>query len=125
MDESMYVPLRDFALASIATGIGGVPNTLTFPSIHQLDKLTLAFRRPLTTPPVPSGSIPPPPGFQSRRDAFGLSFVSSTALRVVKPPLALTPAILQVVRSAWPLGVVNEKRESDGSFLFKLKVRHS
>ncbi|KAF9505675.1 hypothetical protein BS47DRAFT_1353720 [Hydnum rufescens UP504] len=77
-----------------------------------LDKLTLVFSRAL----IPR-SAPQP----ERRIVFGISFVSSSSLRVVSPPLSLTPAILQVVRSTWPHGVVNEKWDNEGSYTFKLK----
>lgn len=82
------------------------------PGRLQLDKLTLVFRRPTDT------SHPPPALI-----AFGVSFVNTTTLRVVSPPLSQTPAILQVVRSAWPHGAISEKRDSDGCYTFKLKVR--
>ena len=57
-----------------------------------------------------------------RRVAFGISFSSMTQLRVVSPPLSITPAILQVVRSAWPHGVISDKRNGDACYTFKLKV---
>ncbi|KAF8328115.1 uncharacterized protein EI90DRAFT_1600417 [Cantharellus anzutake] len=77
-----------------------------------LDKLTLTFARAL----IPA-SVPQP----ERRVTFGISFISMTQLRVVSPPLSFTPAILQVVRSSWPHGVVSEKRDSEGTYTFKLK----
>ncbi|KAJ7597209.1 hypothetical protein C8J56DRAFT_817590 [Mycena floridula] len=58
---------------------------------------------------------------RSRRVPFALSFSSATLLRVVCPPLSLTPAILQAVRGSWPRGVVSEKKVGYNSFEFKLK----
>ena len=56
-----------------------------------------------------------------QRVPFALSFASATLMRVIAPPLHLTPAILQAVRASWPRGVVSEKKVGDNSFEFKLK----
>ncbi|KAF8167936.1 hypothetical protein B0H34DRAFT_38332 [Crassisporium funariophilum] len=58
---------------------------------------------------------------KSKRVPFALSFASATVMRVIAPPLHLTPAILQAVRGSWPRGVVSEKKVGDNSFEFKLK----
>ncbi|KAJ2918986.1 hypothetical protein MD484_g1380, partial [Candolleomyces efflorescens] len=42
-------------------------------------------------------------------------------MRVISPPLHLTPAILQAVRGSWPRGVVSEKKVGENCFEFKLK----
>lgn len=77
--------------------------------------------------PVPSSHLPDsssscsPDKHRHHRVPFGLSFVSSTCMRVISPPLHLTPAILQAVRGAWSRGVVSEKKVGDNSFEFRLK----
>ena len=55
------------------------------------------------------------------RIPFAISFVSPSVLRVVDPPLASTPAIIQAVRGSWPLGVVSEKKLGESTYQFKLK----
>jgi hypothetical protein len=42
-------------------------------------------------------------------------------MRVISPPLHLTPAILQACRGAWPRGVISEKTVYGNSYEFKLK----
>jgi len=56
-----------------------------------------------------------------RRVPFGISFSSATTMRVISPPLHLTPAILQACRGAWPRGVVSERTVYENSYEFKLK----
>ncbi|KAH9856193.1 hypothetical protein C2E23DRAFT_882303 [Lenzites betulinus] len=51
---------------------------------------------------------------------FAISFPTPNTLHVIEPPLPLTPAILQIVRRAWPRGIEDEKRVGD-SYEFKLK----
>jgi hypothetical protein len=101
------------------------------------DKLAMAFSKPastttptlLGTPVIPSaflgalgGSSPSlPEKTAPRRTPFALSFASTTLMRVISPPLHLTPAILQAVRGSWPRGVVSEKKVGDNCFEFKLK----
>ena len=63
----------------------------------------------------------PPNEQRVQRVPFALSFASATLMRVIAPPLHLTPAILQAVRASWPRGVVSEKKVGDNSFEFKLK----
>ena len=101
------------------------------------DRLAMTFARPATPlsnpssprSPVPSspalkndsstGSVPDAP--KTSRVPFAISFSSVTVMRVIAPPLHLTPAILQSVRASWPRGVVAEKKVGDNSYEFKLK----
>ncbi|KAF8078447.1 hypothetical protein FPV67DRAFT_1615879 [Lyophyllum atratum] len=99
------------------------------------DRLAMAFSRPspLTGSragtPLPATASPfreSSASFSSdklkmRRVPFALSFLSPTVMRVIAPPLHLTPAILQAVRASWPRGVISEKKVGDNSFEFKLK----
>jgi hypothetical protein len=101
------------------------------------DRLAMAFSKlELSLPgsrsgtPLPSSASPLPAdgsGSQSSdrpknsRIPFAISFASTTLMRVISPPLHLTPAILQAVRGSWPRGVVSEKKVGDNSFEFKLK----
>lgn len=97
------------------------------------DRLAMAFSRPspsptaspigtpLPTSPIRDSSASLGPDKYKRRIPFALSFISSTVMRVIAPPLHLTPAILQAVRASWPRGVVSEKKVGDNSFEFKLK----
>ncbi|KAG5644732.1 hypothetical protein DXG03_007861 [Asterophora parasitica] len=100
------------------------------------DRLAMAFSKPSTTPAAGSRSGTPLPTSaspfrdssgsisldkQKPRVPFALSFLSPTLMRVIGPPLHLTPAILQAVRASWPRGVVSEKKVGDNSFEFKLK----
>jgi len=57
---------------------------------------------------------------RQKRVPFALSFSSTTLMRVINPPLHLTPAILQAVRASWPRGVDSEKKVGENSFEFKL-----
>ena len=57
----------------------------------------------------------------TKRIPFALSFLSSSLMRVICPPLHSTPAILAAVRGSWPRGVVSEKKVSNVAFEFKLK----
>ena len=56
-----------------------------------------------------------------KRIPFVISFSSITVMRVISPPLHLTPAILQACRGAWPRGVISEKTVYENSYEFKLK----
>lgn len=97
------------------------------------DRLVMAFSRPdILYAPSRSGTPLPAPWLngsgsqsweksRSKQIPFALSFASSTTMRVIAPPLNLTPAILQAVRNSWPRGVVSEKKVGDNSFEFKLK----
>lgn len=79
------------------------------------DILSLIFSRPETSQDSasPTGSMTHVP--------FALSFVSDTVIRVISPPLSLTPSILQSVRKAWPRGVVSERKVGNNGYEFKLK----
>lgn len=100
------------------------------------DRLAMAFSKlELSLPgsrsgtPLPPSASPLPDGSgsqssdrsRSSRIPFAISFASTTLMRVIAPPLHLTPAILQAVRGSWPRGVVSEKKVGDNSFEFKLK----
>lgn len=88
------------------------------------DRIAIAFSRPTTAPVnssipvVPNGSVSTLP--QAGPMLFAISFPSTSLLRVIDPPLPLTPAILQSVRNAWPRGIAYEKKIGD-SYEFKMK----
>ncbi|KIJ68265.1 hypothetical protein HYDPIDRAFT_24561 [Hydnomerulius pinastri MD-312] len=95
------------------------------------DRLAISFSR-LSAPPLPIPHSPVPGGSGSnlshgtgsrheRKMPFAISFISSTVMRVIYPPLNSTPAILQAVRGSWPRGVVSEKKVGDAAYEFKLK----
>ncbi|KAI0036705.1 hypothetical protein K488DRAFT_81947 [Vararia minispora EC-137] len=107
---------------------------------EQDDRIIVAFSKP-TTPinHTPTTSPPSSPVLQSQpfrtsqvsssaahparlvKHPFAISFPSATLLRVISPPLASTPAILQSVRGSWPRGVVSERKIGPDSYEFKLK----
>jgi hypothetical protein len=90
---------------------------------EQDDRLSIIFSKPMSTSgaPTDSRSNTPTPVPAQVRIPFVLSFASATVLRVIRPPLNSTPAILQGVRSAWPRGVISEKKVADDCYEFKLK----
>lgn len=105
---------------------------------EQDDRIIMAFSRtspspPLQPqpPPLPGASSPPPFHGTSNDSSsvvshpvkllFAISFLSQNHLRVIAPPLHLTPAILQTVRGSWPRGVVSEKKVAENVYEFKLK----
>ncbi|KAF8807568.1 hypothetical protein BYT27DRAFT_7256149 [Phlegmacium glaucopus] len=93
------------------------------------DRLAMVFSKPGTSISRTPNPLPAPmPTITSLNDKeqvqrvpFAISFASATLMRVIAPPLHLTPAILQAVRASWPRGVVSEKKVGDNSFEFKLK----
>ncbi|CAA7266600.1 unnamed protein product [Cyclocybe aegerita] len=101
------------------------------------DRLAMAFSKADINPPSSRTATPLPPSSltarndssrsslgekpKARRIPFALSFSSVTLMRVISPPLHLTPAILQAVRGSWPRGVVSEKKVGENSYEFKLK----
>ncbi|KIY72748.1 hypothetical protein CYLTODRAFT_449492 [Cylindrobasidium torrendii FP15055 ss-10] len=90
------------------------------------DRLAMAFSKPSVQPDHASSPGHSKVSFSDPRSVgnrvpFALSFPSATLLRVIAPPLDLTPAILQAVRGAWPRGVVSEKKIGNDTFEFKLK----
>ncbi|RPD82644.1 hypothetical protein L226DRAFT_565203 [Lentinus tigrinus ALCF2SS1-7] len=93
-------------------------------SREQDDRIAIAFSRPTTAPVnssipvVPNGSVSTLP--QASPMLFAISFPSTALLRVIDPPLPLTPAILQSVRNAWPRGIAYEKKIGE-SYEFKMK----
>ncbi|KAI0639319.1 hypothetical protein C8Q77DRAFT_1152303 [Trametes polyzona] len=88
------------------------------------DRIAIAFSRP--TPAPAASAIPIMPNISTSTlphtspMMFAVSFPSPRVLRVIDPPLPLTPAILQAVRNAWPRGIADEKKLGD-SYEFKLK----
>ncbi|KAI6133183.1 hypothetical protein EDD16DRAFT_9230 [Pisolithus croceorrhizus] len=94
------------------------------------DRLAISFSRlsaSLIVPPhspIPAGSgsnLSHTTPKNERKMLFAISFVSSTVMRVIYPPLNSTPAILQAVRGSWPRGVVSERKVNEAAFEFKLK----
>ncbi|KAI6136758.1 hypothetical protein F5141DRAFT_1229326 [Pisolithus sp. B1] len=94
------------------------------------DRLAISFSRlsaSLIVPPhspIPAGSgsnLSHTTPKSERKMLFAISFVSSTVMRVIYPPLNSTPAILQAVRGSWPRGVVSERKVNEAAFEFKLK----
>ncbi len=97
---------------------------------EQDDRIIMTFSR--TFPSPLSNTAPPPPFHSMSNDSlstvphpvrllFAISFISQSHLRVIAPPLHLTPAILQTVRGSWPRGVVSEKKVAENVYEFKLK----
>lgn len=99
-------------------------STIDYAREHD-DRVAIAFSRPSTAPVNSSLPVVPNPNASASTLAhpgpmlFAISFPSSSLLRVIDPPLPLTPGILQAVRSAWPRGVTSEKKLGD-SYEFKL-----
>ena len=98
------------------------------------DRLAMVFSTPGIAPnPQPANTLPVSPSIPDnytstssdkqrvQRVPFAISFLSANLMRVIAPPLHLTPAILQAVRASCPRGVVSEKKVGDNSFEFKLK----
>ncbi|TBU64978.1 hypothetical protein BD310DRAFT_296010 [Dichomitus squalens] len=100
-------------------------STIEYAREHD-DRIAIAFSRPSTAPVNSSIPVVPNPNAscstlpQAGPLLFAISFPSTSLLRVIEPPLPLTPAILQAVRSAWPRGISYEKKLGD-SYEFKLK----
>jgi hypothetical protein len=102
---------------------------------EQDDRIVMAFSRPSNMPllpPQPSSAPPSSNAHSMSKDfvathpqpvkvPFAISFISQSHLRVIAPPLHLTPAILQTVRGSWPRGVVSEKKVAENVYEFKLK----
>jgi hypothetical protein len=97
---------------------------------EQDDRIIMTFSR--TFPSPFSNPAPSPPFHSMTNDTssvvphpvkllFAISFLSQSHLRVIAPPLHLTPAILQTVRGSWPRGVVSEKKAAENVYEFKLK----
>jgi len=88
------------------------------------DILSMVFSRP-ELPREPMSTIIPALPMPRQLVPFALSFVSATVIRVVAPPLSLTPSILQAVRKAWPRGVVSERKVGSNGYGERLAVcRH-
>ncbi|KAI9512786.1 hypothetical protein F5148DRAFT_1279309 [Russula earlei] len=99
---------------------------------EQDDRIVMAFSRTSSPPPL-SGATSSTPFQSISNDSLGtvpnpavkiifaISFISQNHLRVIGPPLHLTPAILRTVRGSWPRGAVSEKKAADNVYEFKLK----
>jgi hypothetical protein len=101
---------------------------------EQDDRIIMAFSRPSPIPPLPSqpSSAAHSATFhcmskdsvtatlQPVKVPFAISFISPNHLRVIAPPLHLTPAILQTVRGSLIHGV-SEKKVADNVYEFKVK----
>ena len=93
------------------------------------DRLAISFSRISASLAMPHSPIPAGSGSNlshstpknERKMPFAISFVSSTIMRVIYPPLNSTPAILQAVRASWPRGIVDERKVGDAAYEFKLK----
>jgi hypothetical protein len=108
---------------------------------EQDDRIMMAFSRPVSpttqSPLVSPNSSPAMHAMPYRssqgsssspshtpglvKHPFAISFPNATTLRVISPPLASTPAILQSVRGSWPRGVVSEHKIAPDSYEFRLK----
>jgi hypothetical protein len=92
---------------------------------EQDDRIIMSFSRTSPSPPHPPfhnmSNVSLTAGPHPVKMLFAISFVSQSHLRVIAPPLPLTPAILQTVRGSWPRGVVSEKKVADNVYEFKLK----
>jgi hypothetical protein len=101
---------------------------------EQDDRIVMAFSRPSSMPLLPPQppSTAPSSNVHMSKDSvvthsqpvkvpFAISFISQSHLRVIAPPLHLTPAVLQTVRGSWPRGVVSEKKVAENVYEFKLK----
>lgn len=96
---------------------------------EQDDRIVMAFSRPSQSQPAAPlapfhkkssdslTAVPPHPV----KVPFAISFINQSVLRVIAPPLHLTPAILQTVRGSWPRGVVSEKKVAENVYEFKFK----
>ncbi|KAI0778098.1 hypothetical protein BD413DRAFT_464999 [Trametes elegans] len=91
---------------------------------EQDDRIAIAFSRPTTAPAASAIPIMPNQSTSTLPHSapmlFAISFPSPRVLRVIDPPLPLTPAILQAVRNAWPRGIEDEKKIGD-AYEFRLK----
>ncbi|KAF8973732.1 hypothetical protein BDZ97DRAFT_1776521 [Flammula alnicola] len=89
------------------------------------DRLAMTFSRPAVPSSNSRTPTPLPHSIAPKHDSlnipFAISFSSVTTMRVIAPPLHLTPAILQAVRGSWPRGVAAEKKVGENSYEFKLK----
>ncbi len=102
---------------------------------EQDDRIVMAFSRPSSSPPPaapPFPAAPLAPFHKKSNDSltvvphpnkvpFAISFISQNVLRVIAPPLHLTPAILQTVRGSWPRGVISENKVAENVYEFKFK----
>lgn len=87
---------------------------------EQDDRLAVAFSKPTIPAALPNNASATSLN-QPARTPFAISFVSATVLRVVGAPLQSTPAVLGVMRGAWPRGVLADRKVGDATYEFKLK----
>ncbi|KAI0651768.1 hypothetical protein C8Q79DRAFT_56727 [Trametes meyenii] len=131
LDQKPWNNLKSIASEKLIVGIFSVIfqfgfsflSTVEYGREHD-DRIAIAFSRPSTGPTssaipiMPTGSASTLP--HTSPMIFAISFPTPRVLRVIDPPLPLTPAILQAVRNAWPRGIADEKKLGD-SYEFKLK----
>ncbi|KAI0669986.1 hypothetical protein C8Q78DRAFT_976529 [Trametes maxima] len=131
LDQKPWANIKSIASERLIVGIFSVIfqfgysflSTVEYGREHD-DRIAIAFSRPSPGPTssaipiMPTGSASTLP--HTSPMIFAISFPTPRVLRVIDPPLPLTPAILQAVRNAWPRGIADEKKMGD-SYEFKLK----
>ncbi|KAL1952043.1 hypothetical protein VTO73DRAFT_1192 [Trametes versicolor] len=131
LDHKPWANLKNIVSEKLVVGIFSIIlqygysllSTIEYGREHD-DRVAIAFSRPTTAPA--SSAIPIMPSNSTSTlphtgpMMFAISFPTPRVLRVIDPPLPLTPAILQAVRNAWPRGIADEKKFGD-SYEFKLK----
>ncbi|KAI0374253.1 hypothetical protein BV20DRAFT_935857 [Pilatotrama ljubarskyi] len=131
LDQKPWANLKNIMTEKLIVGIFSVIfqygysflSTVEYGREHD-DRIAIAFSRPTTAPASSAIPIMPNASTSTLPHAspmmFAISFPTPRVLRVIDPPLPLTPAILQAVRNAWPRGIADEKKLGD-SYEFKLK----
>ncbi|KAI0361719.1 hypothetical protein OH77DRAFT_1390489 [Trametes cingulata] len=131
LDQKPWANLKNIMTEKLIVGIFSVIfqygysflSTIEYGREHD-DRVAIAFSRPTTAPASSAIPIMPNASTSTLPHAsplmFAVSFPTPRVLRVIDPPLPLTPAILQAVRNAWPRGIADEKKLGD-SYEFKLK----
>ncbi|KAH9857860.1 hypothetical protein C2E23DRAFT_880556 [Lenzites betulinus] len=131
LDQKPWANVKNIMSEKLVVGIFSIflqfgyslLSTIEYGREHD-DRIAIAFSRPTTAPAssaipiMPSNSASTLP--HTNPLMFAISFPTPRVLRVIDPPLPLTPAILQAVRNAWPRGIADEKKIGD-SYEFKLK----
>ncbi|CDO72326.1 hypothetical protein BN946_scf184977.g23 [Trametes cinnabarina] len=131
LDQKPWVNVKSITSERLIIGIFSVifqygysfVSTVEYGREHD-DRVAITFSRPTPAPAssaipiLPNGSTSTLP--HTSPMIFAISFPTPRVLRVIDPPLALTPAILQAVRNAWPRGIADEKKLGD-TYEFKLK----
>ncbi|KAI8995547.1 hypothetical protein BD414DRAFT_479856 [Trametes punicea] len=131
LDQKPWANFRSVVSEKLVVGIFSVIfqygysflSTVEYGREHD-DRIAIAFSRPTMAPTSSAIPIMPNASTSTLPHAspmmFAISFPTPRVLRVIDPPLALTPAILQAVRNAWPRGIADEKKLGD-TYEFKLK----